>query len=53
MAKQAVDHHKRASEYHEKAASIMGTAHLAHGHSQQAIHHGTDAAKAHGEHHGE
>jgi hypothetical protein len=44
MAKQAADHHRKAAEHH---------AHLAHGYSSQAIHHGTDAAKAHGEHHGE
>jgi hypothetical protein len=42
MAQQAADHHKKAAQH----------AHLAHGYSQQATQHGTDAAKAHGEHHG-
>ena len=43
MAKQATDHHKKAAAHH---------AHLAHDYSHQAIHHGTDAAKADVEHHG-
>ena len=40
---------KHAAEQHEKAAHH---AYLAHGHGQQAIHHGIDAAKFHIEHHG-
>jgi hypothetical protein len=49
MAQQPADHHKKAAEHHEKSAHH---AHLAHGYSQQAIHDGTDATKAHIEYHG-
>jgi hypothetical protein len=68
MAQQAADHHKKAAEHHENSAHHHREAskcyaanqhekaahhtHLAHGYSQQAIQHGTDAAKAHVEHHG-
>ena len=68
MAKQATDHHKKAAEQHDQAAhhhkeaskgyeanqheKAAHHAHLAHGYSQQAIQHGTEAAKSHVEHHG-
>ena len=67
MAKQAADYHKKAEEHHEQAAhqykqtrrAMRRTnekrthhAHRAPGYSQQAIHHGTDAAKSDVAHHG-
>ena len=49
MSKQAAAHHKKAAEHHEHAAH---RAHLAQGHSQQAIDAETEAAKAHVEQYG-